>query len=386
METLKIGIVGVGYIGGKHIESIRRIPHTKITAIVDPDMKRAKQIASDMEIPCVFETVDEMLEFGTVDVVHNCTPTAKHYEVNKKVICAGKSLYCEKPLTLSAEEAESLLLLLEKHPVANAVNLNYRMNALIQEMKERVQSGGDGRLFMVTGSYVQDWMMMEDDYDWRLDLALGGKSRALSDIGSHLFDICQYVTGQRIVAVNAKMMIVYPKRLRYEKTGGTFSTQKGAFLGEVEVKNEDAANIFIRLEGGAEGVLQVSQVSAGHKNDLQVRLDLEKCSYEWRQENGDLLYIGHRGRPNKILYREGAALSAGSGIFSHLPAGHPEGWNDALYNAIEAFYRSVRQEGGDGNVPYATIRDAAWVMKVIDACIKSSETGRWIDVGTGACL
>lgn len=386
MDILRIGIVGVGYIGGKHIECIRRIPHTKIMAVVDADMERARQVASDMEIPCVFESVEEMLASGLVDVVHNCTPTAMHYEVNKKVICAGKSLYCEKPLTMSVEEAESLLQLLKEHPVMNAVNLNYRMNALVQEIKERIQGGMDGRLFMVTGSYVQDWMMMEDDYDWRLDPAMGGRSRALSDIGSHLFDVCQYVTGQRITAVNARMMIVHPKRLHYEKSGGTFSAEKGELLGEVEVKNEDAANILIRLEGGAEGMLQVSQISAGHKNDLRLRLDLEKCSYEWRQENGDLLYIGHRGRPNEVLYREKAALTARSGRFSHLPAGHPEGWNDALCTAIEAFYSSVHYKECGENVPYAAIQDGVWVMKVIDACLKSSRTGSWIDVDTGACL
>lgn len=386
METLRIGIVGVGYIGGKHIEAIRRIPHAKIMAVVDADHKRAQQTAADMDIPCVFETVDEMLVSDKVDVVHNCTPTAMHYEVNRKVICAGKSLYCEKPMTMTSEEAEELVGLLEKHPVANAVNLNYRMSALVQEMKERIQSHQDGRVFMVTGSYVQDWMMFQDDYDWRLDPEVGGRSRALSDIGSHLFDLCQFVTGQRIVAVNARLMIAHPKRMHYEKNGGTFSTEKGRFLEEVEVKNEDAAQIMIRMEDGTEGMLQVSQITAGHKNDLSLRIDLENCSYEWKQENGDMLYIGHRGRANEIMYRESDALTEQSKRFSRLPAGHPEGWNDVLCHAIGAFYQSVRHRDWERHVPYATIRDGAWIMKIIDACMESDRIMRWIDVDMGACL
>lgn len=386
METLRIGIVGVGYIGNKHIETIRRIPHTRIMGVVDADYERACRTARDLEIPCVYTTVDEMLASDQIDVIHNCTPTSKHFEVNKKVICAGKSLYCEKPLTMNLEEAAELMALLEKNPVPNAVNLNYRMNALVQEMRTRVQDGESGRLFMVTGSYVQDWMMYQDDYDWRLDLEMGGRSRALSDIGSHLFDLCQFVTGQHITAVNAKLMIVHPKRLHYEKDGGTFSKEKGRFLGEVEVQNEDVANIMIRLSGGAEGMMQVSQITAGHKNDLRLRLDLEKCSYEWKQENGDMLYIGYRGRPNEILHREADMLSEQVRGFSRLPAGHPEGWNDVLYNAISAFYRSINEKNDGQTVPYATIEDGVSVMKVIDACMKSDREMRWVDVEMGACL
>lgn len=386
METLRVGVVGVGYIGGKHIETIRRIPHAEIMGIVDVDYDRAQKVAAELDIPVVFRTVDEMLASDKIDVIHNCTPTAMHFEVNRKAICAGKSLYCEKPLTMTSEEADVLLKLLEEKPVANAVNLNYRMNALVQEMKERIAHNEGGRLFMVTGSYVQDWMMFQDDYDWRLDPEVGGRSRALSDIGSHLFDLCQFVTGKRIVAVNASMMIVHPKRRHYEKTGGTFSRERGRFLGEMEVRNEDAANIMIRLEDGTEGLLQVSQISAGHKNDLRLRLDLEKCSYEWKQENGDMLLIGHRGRPNEILHREADMLSVQTRGFSRLPAGHPEGWNDALYNAISAFYHSIHVRNGSQEVPYATIQDGAWVMKVIDACMQSGREMRWVDVKMGACL
>lgn len=387
MERLKVGIVGAGYIGGKHIEAVRRIPGAEIVAVADADAERAGRVAREMNIPHAYGTVDELLAAGQAEVVHVCTPTALHYEVSKKVIEAGRHLYCEKPLTMDGREAQNLAALLKGKGLANGVNLNYRMNALAQEMHERITQGKAGRVFSVSGAYLQDWMLRRDDYDWRLEARLGGPARALSDIGSHLFDLCQYVLGSRIAAVSARTRIVHPKRLHYEKPGGTFSAEKGRLLGEVTVDNEDEAIVLARFADGTEGLLQVSQVAAGHKNDLRLRIDTETCSLEWGQERADLLYIGRRGGPNEILYREAAALHESARQYTHLPAGHPEGWNDALLIALETFYHSIRRRTyADAGMPYATVQDGLWVMKVIDACLKSSKANAWVDVETGCCL
>lgn len=386
MKTLNAGIVGTGFIGGRHMDAIRRIPGARIGAVVDADGAKAAEIARELGSN-FYTDVDAMLEKEDLDVVHNCTPTNMHYPINEKVIRAGIHLYCEKPLSLSGQEGERLLELLKEHPVANGVNLNYRMNALVQDMCQRVKRGEYGRPFLVTGSYIQDWMMKEDDYDWRLDPKAGGASRAVADIGSHLFDTSQFVMGKRITAVNAHLTTVHPVRQQYEKTGGTFSKEKGRLLREVTVVNEDAASIMVRFEDGTDGLFQVSQVSAGHKNDMRLRFDFENCSQEWRQEEGNLLYIGRRDEPNQILHREGAALTPEAAVFTGLPSGHPEGWNDGLYQAIRAFYQSVRDGSyREGSVPYATIREGAWIMKIIEACLASHRQGQWIDVQTGESL
>lgn len=386
MRELKIGIVGVGYIGDRHIDAIRRIPGTRVAALADPFVARAKEIAADLGA-AVYETAEEMLEKEDLDVVHNCTPTSLHYSINKAVIQAGIHLYCEKPLSLDALEGEKLAALLEEHPVANGVNLNYRMNALLQDVHQRNAAGEYGRPFMVTASYIQDWMMMEDDYDWRLDPKLGGASRAVADIGSHLFDTSQYVLGKKITAVNAQLMVMHPTRRQHEKTGGTFSKEKGKLLREIRVENEDAASIMVRFEDGTSGLFQVSQISAGHKNDMRLRFDFETCSCEWRQEENNLLYVGRRDEPNQVVHREAAVLTPEARAFTGLPSGHPEGWNDVLYQAVNAFYRSIRDGSyKSGQVPYATIRDGAWIMKIIEACLASSKCGLWIDVQTGEKL
>ena len=380
MKELRIGVVGTGFIGGRHIDAISRTTGARVVAVADPVLDKAKKTAEGIGANA-YTTVDEMLEKEELDVIHNCTPTNMHYEVDVKAIEAEKHLYCEKPLALNAKEGDALLALLEKHPVANGVNLNYRMNALVQDMRSQVEEKAPGRSFLVTGSYVQDWMMNQDDYDWRLEPQNGGASRAIADIGSHLFDTCQYVLGKKITAVNAHLMIMHPTRQHYEKTGGTFDKGKGKLLGEIRVVNEDAASIMARVEDGTEGLFQVSQVSAGHKNDMRLRFDFENCSWEWRQEENNLLYIGHRDEPNQIKHREASALSPHAAAFTELPAGHPEGWNDVLYQTIRAFYDSIRTGSyREGKVPYATIAEGAWIMKIIEACLASDAGGRWVDV------
>lgn len=382
MEKLRVGIVGTGFIGGKHIEAISRIPEAELVAVVDSYVPKGQEIAARYGVN-FYKTVEEMLEKENLDVVHNCTPTNMHYTVNEKVILADKHLYCEKPLALDAESGEKLTQLLQEHPVANGVNLNYRMNALVQDMRDRVQTGENGRMFMVTASYLQDWMMMQDDYDWRLDPKVGGTSRAIADIGSHLFDTTQFVTGKKITAVNAKLLVVHPTRLKYEKNGGTFSKEKGDSFQKIDVVNEDAASIMVQFADGTHGLYQVSQVSGGHKNDMRIRFDFEKCSYEWRQEENNLLYIGFQCEPNQIKYREPGALTERSRMYTNLPSGHPEGWNDVMYQAIHAFYSSISGNTYRQSVPYATIQEGAWIMKIIEACLKSDKLGRWVDVATG---
>lgn len=386
MEKWKVGVVGAGFIGGRHIDALRRIPQVKIVAVADAFIARAQQLAGELDAKA-YNSAEEMLANEELDVIHNCTPTNMHYSVNAMAIQEGKHLYCEKPLALNAIEGEELIKLLKEHPVANGVNLNYRMNALIQDLHERVKNKEYGSAFLITAAYIQDWMMMQSDYDWRLDPVIGGRSRAIADIGSHLFDTSQYVMGKRITAVNAKLLIAHPTRLQYEKTGGTFSRERGELLRRVSVVNEDAASIMVEFEDGTNGLFQVSQISAGHKNDMRIRFDFERCSCEWRQEENNLLYIGRRDEPNQVKQREASALAASSKDFTELPAGHPEGWNDVLYQGIRAFYRSIETGSyKEGNVPYATVADGAWIMKIIEACLASDQCRGWVDVQTGEKL
>jgi predicted dehydrogenase len=284
-------------------------------------------------------------------------------------------------LALSSREASALVRLTRETGLKAAVNFNYRHNVMIEEFRARLQQEENGRTMMIHGRYMQDWLMYETDFDWRLNSEMGGNSRAVADIGAHLFDLCQYVTRDRIVSVFAKLMILHKTRFRYEKPGNTFSTERGDLLEKVVVSNEDAAYIIAKFAGGAYGQFNVSQVAAGHKNDLAIFINTTKCSISWQQEESELLHIKKREEGNLTLYRGGEMLSKSAKRIATMPQGHGEGWNEALKNAIQCFYQDIDGTNNDAeHVRYADIEDGAYILRIIEACMKSDSDGRWTDV------
>ena len=249
MQHLQIGIIGIGFIGRQHIEAIMRIPYARIVAIADQNFAAAQELARQFEIPACYATGEELIDDPNVEIVHNCTPNVAHYKLNKLAIERGKHVYSEKPLAVKPEQASELVTLAREHGVANGVNFNYRHNIALLEMRERIRSGAAGRPFMVYGQYLQDWLASPDNFDWRVDPAIGGASRALADIGSHCFDSAQFVLGQRIRRVYARLVTAYAERKHY-KTAETFAQSQGGDYELVPVRNEDAAFVLGEFEDG----------------------------------------------------------------------------------------------------------------------------------------
>ena len=381
MKKLKIAVVGTGFIGKQHIEAIRRIPGTEVVAIVEQNEEMAKNVCEQMGISRYYTNYKELLEKEEVDVVHNCTPSAMHYPISKDVIMSGKHIYCEKPLTLNTVESEELVSLVKEHQVAAAANFNYRQNAMVKEMYERVKSGEIGNLLTVYGEYIQDWMLFDTDYDWRLDPKLGGESRAIADIGSHCFDTIQYVCDKKIVSVYADLLTVHPIRKRTEKTDGTFSSSTGKILEEISVHSEDAAFIMVKFEDGMKGLFHVSQVVSGKKNAFKLNVCGAKSSLEWNQERSDKLWIGHRDKGNEELYVGPQYMTGEAKRYATLPNGHSVGWADAFRNGIQDFYESIRNQTYlNEEQGYTTFDSAHYIMKIVEACLKSSKNEKWVDV------
>lgn len=379
MKALKIGLVGVGFIGKQHIEAIRRIPGSEVVAVADNNADVAKAIAEQFYIPEWHADYHDLLADGRIDIVHNCTPSLYHYQVNKDAIGAGKHIYCEKPLTLTAAESEALVILAREAGVAAGVNLNYRHNVMVKEMRAR--AARFGRVHSVYGEYIQDWLMFDTDYDWRMNPAIGGVSRAIADIGSHCFDTIQYILDKRIVSVCADVINVFPVRKRCEKAGGTFSGAAGRVLEEVSVPSEDIASVMLRFDDGTPGLVHVSQVHAGRKNGLAVAVSGSECSLEWRQEQADRLHIGHRDRGNEELYADAKLLTPFACPYATLPGGHAVGWHDAFRNAIAVFYQAVRSGSyrGDAN-DYADFKTGLNMMQLVEACLTSGKSRTWVDL------
>ena len=379
-KTLNIALIGTGFIGKQHLEAIMRIPYTKIVAVADCNEAGLKSTAEAFGIEKTYTDYREMLEKEDIDVVHNCTPSAMHYQINKDIIKSGKHVYCEKPLTLTSEESKELVELAKEYGVATGANFNYRNNAMVREMRERIQNGEVGRPLLVHGSYLQDWLMFDTDYDWRMDPKLGGNSRALSDIGSHCFDTIQFVLGDRITEVNANAIIIYPERKKTEG-GGTFSASSGKVTDTYKVCNEDAAFVMARFESGIQGFFNISQVCGGKKNGLEVNVSGSKESLEWHQEQSDRLFIGKRETGNEELFVGAAYLTGEVKRFATLPNGHPVGWADAFRNGILSYYESIWDESyKSGFKWYADFESAHYIMKIIEACLESSKVGTWVKV------
>lgn len=211
MSKIKVGVVGTGFIGPAHVEALRRLPNIEVVALCEVNLELATTKAAQLGIerPCTF---DELLSMPDIQCVHICTPNFLHYEQSKAALLAGKHVVCEKPLAKDLHEAEELVALAAKTGLVNAVHFNLRYYPLVRQMKMMREKGELGDIYSVIGSYLQDWLFYATDYNWRLEPDKSGDSRAIADIGSHLMDLIEYVTGLKTVEVMADFNTIHKNR------------------------------------------------------------------------------------------------------------------------------------------------------------------------------
>ena len=269
MKKIKAAIVGLGFIGKQHLEAIKRLVNTEVIAVVGRDDKKTSDFANKYGIEHYYTNYEDLFKLKDLDVVHICTPNSLHYSMSKLALENDVNVFCEKPLSLTTEESKHLLEISKKSKALHAVNLNYRGNVMVREMKHRVKEEL-GDLLLVKGEYIQDWLMFNSDYDWHFDPDLVGPSRTVADIGTHLFDLIQFVTNQKITKVFANLITVYPTRIKREQTGETFAQTYTGKEEKVKVLNEDAAMIIAELEDSTKVSVNLSQVTGGFKNGLSL--------------------------------------------------------------------------------------------------------------------
>jgi predicted dehydrogenase len=383
MKKIRAGIIGMGYIGISHIEAVRRIGFGEVAAVADVNYDLAKQKAAQFGIPKTYATVDEILADPEIDIIHNCTPTNLHLEINEKIIRAGKHLFSEKPLAMNSSQSKKLIdLLSENKKIVAGINFLYRMYPLVQDMKNRIKAGEIGKVHLVQGSYLQDWLLYDTDYNWRIEPEVGGDSRCMADIGSHWIDCVQTVTGSKITKVCADLVTVYPVRKKPKGQVETFSLNKNMEYEEKEVRTEDFGTVLFELENGAHGMFCASEVSAGRGCFQNFELSGDKASMYWNQERSDEMWMGYRDKPNSLVKRNPNHLTEAARQYSYLAGGHPEGWNDAMLNNVLSVYRYI----SEGKTPdkdecdFATFEEGHYLVKVIEAILKSNKEKRWINV------
>ena len=379
VSEIGAAVIGSGFIGTVHIEALRRLG-VRVHGILGSSPERAAQRASQLGVPRGYGSLAELLDDERVEIVHVTSPNHLHHPQVIEILDGGRHVVCEKPLALTAEESAELVERTASSGKVNAVNFNIRFYPLNQHAHDLVAGGELGDVRLVTGRYFQDWLLLETDWNWRLEPDRGGALRAVGDIGSHWLDLVSFITGQRITSVMADLATFIPTRRQPAGPVETFSTERSTQTVERRISTEDTATILLRFEGGARGSVAISQLSPGRKNSLQYEVDGSSSAAFWDSEQPDQMWIGHRDRPNEILIRNPALMGASGQAAAALPAGHVEGFADTFRALFRAIYADVAAGGPSDRPLYPTFADGHDEMLVNDAVAASARDGRWTDV------
>ena len=378
-ELIRVGIVGAGFAASAHIDALARLRNADVVGIVSSDPERTTEAGLRFGVDPT-GSLDELL--ATVDVVHVCAPNDAHASVTEAALAANVHVLSEKPLGLDASEAARLAKAGALADVVTGVCFNYRHFPLVQQMRGMLADGDGGAVHMIHGAYLQDWLLRKEDWNWRLDSSRAGSSRAIADIGSHWIDLAQHVTGDQIAAVTARLGRTFDERIRPpEGERETFAAGPDDGVA-TPVDTEDMAVVLFRTGTGALGSLTISQVAAGWKNHLLLEVDAAESAFAWDQEQPNTLRIGRRDGGNRELPRDPTQLLPEAAKLAHFPAGHQEGWPDALRNLFEDFYAKLAAHRRDEpyEPTFASFTEAARVQATVEAVVRSDATGGWVAI------
>jgi len=380
LSDVRTVVVGTGFIGVAHVEALRRLG-VDVVGVVGSTPERAREKARTANLPAVYDSLDDALADGAVDVVHIASPNHLHHPQALRVLGAGKHVVCEKPLGVDSRETSELVEAAASAGVVNAVCFNIRFYPLAHQMAAMVANGEVGEPRFIHGAYLQDWLLLETDWNWRLESEKAGTLRAVADIGSHWLDLARFVSGRRVEEVMAELHTFVTSRTHPTGSVESFTAvSDDAETVTEEMVSDDAASIMLRLEGGARGQVTVSQVAAGHKNRVLVEVDGSESALAWTSEDPDRLWIGHRGQPNEIAARDPGAMAPSAARLATYPAGHVEGFPDTFRALFSRVYADVESGRPSPNPDYPTFVDGHDAVCVTEAVATSSATGRWAKV------
>lgn len=381
-RQLKAAVVGTGFIGPVHIEALRRLG-IEVTGLLGSSKEGGQKRADALRLPKAYGSLEELLAEPGLDCVHITTPNYLHKPMVEAAITAGKHIVCEKPLAMDSSEGEHLLALAEKAGIVHATNFNFRFYPLCREARSMVQGGNLGAIFQIYGRYVQDWLLKETDWNWRLEPDLGGDMRAAADIGSHWLDLTRFISGQDVTEVCADFATFLPVRKKPLVPLETFAGKElqPDEYEERAIHTEDYASILLRFSGGARGVLTVSQVAAGRKNRNEFEINGSQGSISWNSERVEELWLGHRDRPSEVLMKDPGLMSEFGRSIVEAPGGHAEGFRDTFKMLYSRVYAAIEAGGPPAEPDYPTFADGVYALRLGEAILQSAQERRWVTVG-----
>ena len=363
-KPIGVGIVGAGFIGRVHARAAR-VAGGHLAGVADSRLASAQALGEDLEFDRVFERAGDLIADPDVRVVHICVPNYLHASLVEEVVAAGKHVICEKPLAMSVLEAKRLEAIAASAGVVATIPFVYRYYPMVREIRARVQNGEGGKLNVLHGSYLQDWLARETDSDWRVDRSLGGVSRTFGDIGVHWADLVEFTSGQHITRLCSQLLTVFPTR--------------GAPGAPIDVQTEDAVTVNFETDGGAIGSLVLSQVALGRKNRLWFSLDGTEASFVFDHETPDSVWIGGQAS-SQLLSRSPDGLRPAAARYVTVPAGHPQGFQDSFNAFVGDCYAAIEGDKPDGLPIFSDGRRAA---EITEAVVASSAAWAWVEVPSG---
>jgi predicted dehydrogenase len=384
MQKIKTALFGTGFVGRVHLEGIRRLGYVDLHAIGESQIEKAQQLAAEFGAQKTDADYRRILDDKDVQAVHVCTPNAMHFPIAKDALLAGKHVICEKPLATSVAEAKELVALAGSTGLRNCTFHNLRYYPMVQQMRRMREDGDLGDILIVQGTYSQDWLLYDTDWNWRIESKHGGKSRCLADIGSHWCDMAEHVTGQRITSLCADIQTFHKTRKQPKGPIETFAgkTLRPEDYVEIPVDTEDFGSVLIRMGERTRGAFTASQVSSGRKNGLSIEIYGTKCGVAWNQERPDELWIGHRNSPNQLIIKDPSLMKPAARGYADLPGGHSEGYDDTFKQVFRRFYQSIQDPKAAPEYPQ--FADGLRQLTILDAEFESDAKRAWVDVPPAA--
>lgn len=356
-EAVRAAIVGTGFMGKTHAQAVRATGG-QVAGFVGSSVDSARVAAELFPGAVPSASLQELIALG-VDVVHVCAPNQLHVVYAQEAIAAGVHVICEKPLATTVADAARLTIAARDRGLVTGVPFVYRFYPAVREIRRRIAADADNRLWLLHGSYLQDWLADPNASNWRVDPRRGGASRTFGDIGVHWCDLMEFVTGQRVTKLTAR-------------TGNAFRREGG----DAQNLTEDAAVLLFETDQGALGSLVVSQASAGRRNRLWFSFDGPKSAYSFDQEHPEHAWIGGAGQS---LVWDRAPGAGDPGRQFALPPGHPQGYQHCFNDFVADTHAAIRGEERAGRPEFI---DGLRAAVLTAAVLESADAGGWVDVPT----
>ncbi len=374
---IRLGMVGGGrgaFIGAVHrIASRIDDQYELVAGAFSSDPDRSAASAADLGVARSYGSFVEMAQKEArrkdgIEAVAIVTPNHMHAPVAVEFLKRGIHVICDKPLTATLPEARKLAKAAEASGVVFALTHNYTGYPMIRQARELIASGELGDIRLVNVEYIQDWLAEpveatgQKQADWRTDPARSGAGGSTGDIGTHAFNLANFVTGLTLQELSADLQSFVPGR-----------------------RVDDNGHVMMRYTSGARGTLWCSQVASGQENGLRLRVFGTKAGIEWDQENPNYLWVGPLGKPKYRLTRGGPGTGAAAARVTRIPSGHPEGYLEGFANIYTEAARAIiaRRDGSsiDPAVTFPGLKEGLEGVAFVDACVRSSgRNGAWVSL------